>query len=128
SLTEALPVDQPACLERVDRNAAVDALEESWKIGNLGAAQTTFEQRAQRKHSATLFPHSDDDFVDTEMLHRLFQRQMIRHDATRRDTSCRNMLERVEPRELQAGRIRHVKRRFDSERLGTRSEHQDAVR
>ena len=45
---------------------------------------------------------------------------MIRDDATRGDAPHRNLLERIESRQLQTGRVCYRERRFDRLRLRTR--------
>ena len=103
------------------------AFEKSRQVGNLNAAEAALQQCAQREHTATLFAHRDDDLVDAEVLHRFFQRQMIRDNVTRGDASCSNLLERIEPHQLQAWSVRHGERCFDHQRLGAGTEHQHAV-
>src|SRR5271165_3014710 len=56
-LAKTVAIDEPARLERVDRDTLVYAFEKSRQVGNLNAAEATFQQCPQRKHAATLFAH-----------------------------------------------------------------------
>ena len=128
ALTEPVTVDQPAHLERFDRHLAVDALEIALEVGDLDAIQAALEQRAQRQYPAALLANRDDDLVDVEVAHRVFQRSAAREHAPGRHHVLVRLLERVETDEAQPKRIGRRQRRLNQPRLRSGAQHEHPMR
>jgi len=58
--------------------------------------------RNAAKHSATLLPHRHDDFVDAELWTVFLIENVVRKDASGRDTFLGLLFERIESNELDA--------------------------
>ncbi len=128
ALPEPVAIDEPADLERFDRNLPVHALEIALEVGHLHAVQAALEQRAQRQHPTSLLAHGDDDLVDAELPHHVVERSAARHHASRRHDILLRLLERVEADQPQAQRIGRRQRRLDQPRFGSGPQDEDAMR
>src|SRR5439155_22935105 len=121
-------INQPARFERFDRHLPVNTLEKARQIGHAHPIESTIEQRTQRQHTAALLANGDDDFVDAELAHRLFERAAAGDDALRRYDHLLDLVEREKSDEIHSRQVRRRKRCFDEARLGTGSEHEYTVR
>ena len=69
TLVEALAVDQPACLQRVDRHLTSHAFVERRQVADRNAATRHSSKSFIGNDATALLARRDDDFVDAKPLH-----------------------------------------------------------